>query len=267
MIALRTSQTLIFLAGLAGATLALAVGPHVSAAAGAILSLCRSLSPLDVIGGVLLIAWVAALLSGVRLSTRAAALLIATLIIACALVAPPASAAEVSQGAAAAGSLTDQLATATVEAVIAVLLAAATWVLRHLGVWLRLRQDSEVRAYLNVAADKAIALSRQAGDQSRAWGVAYLRAAVPDALARFGLTQDAAIQNFLAAKAAVTPTVSRFDIGSGSMLLASRESGQNATVSLAALGDTARETIAKLSGGPSEASSTPTAGTGAQTAG
>lgn len=95
------------------------------------------------------------------------------------------------------------------EALFGVVAGLAGWALRHFTVWLKLKQDSEVRAYLEDAVYAGINVARaKAGAAlpgkltidlkvALAADVAeYLIDHVPDALARFGLTGEA-LENYV----------------------------------------------------------------------
>tara|TARA_R100001086_G_scaffold203463_4_gene119524 strand:- start:27 stop:413 length:387 start_codon:yes stop_codon:yes gene_type:complete len=77
------------------------------------------------------------------------------------------------------------------------------WLKKRLAHWLDLKEDSEVRSYLNAAIDNAVgyanAHARVAAEQNSTVvsrdekvtiGANYVLGLVPDAAARFGLTQE-----------------------------------------------------------------------------
>ena len=91
-----------------------------------------------------------------------------------------------------------------VEALFGVVAGLAGWAIRHLTIWLKLKQDSEVRAYLEDAVYAGINVARAKAGEALAGKLTvdvklalaaevgeYLIDRVPDALARFGLTGEA----------------------------------------------------------------------------
>jgi hypothetical protein len=99
-------------------------------------------------------------------------------------------------------------------------LALGGYAITRLASWLKLREDSEVRAYLNQALERAVDLAlAEAKGRLPAYarlahpevnGVVeraaeYARAAVPDALARFKIDSDGLRERVSARLAARTP--------------------------------------------------------------
>lgn len=94
--------------------------------------------------------------------------------------------------------------TPVIEALFGVVAGLASWAIRHLTAWLKLKQDSEVRAYLKDAVYAGINVARAKAGEALAGKLTvdvklalaaevgeYLIDRVPDALARFGLTGEA----------------------------------------------------------------------------
>jgi hypothetical protein len=97
----------------------------------------------------------------------------------------------------------DIITGAILEFVAALVLGLAGLAIRRLDDWLKLRADGEVRAYLTAALDRAVEYARaEAARQPRTTPAAgaststaivaeiardYVRARVPDALARLGV--------------------------------------------------------------------------------
>ncbi|PWR17691.1 hypothetical protein [Zavarzinia aquatilis] len=102
--------------------------------------------------------------------------------------------------------------TPVIEALFGVVAGLAGWAIRHLTVWLKLKQDSEVRRYLEDTCYAGIALVRARSDAALTGKLSfdtksamvaevaqYLIDRVPGALKRFGLSDDA-LKNYVLAR-------------------------------------------------------------------
>ncbi|MBX9750889.1 MAG: hypothetical protein K5Q68_14975 [Roseococcus sp.] len=100
---------------------------------------------------------------------------------------------------------------ALLQLVAAGVLVLGGYAIQRLSAWLKLREDSEVRAYLNDALNRAVDLAMTEArsriapriaplgpvpDELVAKAVAYARDRVPDALARFQI-DDVSLQDML----------------------------------------------------------------------
>lgn len=99
-----------------------------------------------------------------------------------------------------------------VEIVAGILMVLGTWAIHRLSAFLKLKEDSEVRAYLETSLDNAIAYAKAAArERGGDWlqvdvkrsmvaeAANYVIRATPDALKRFGITPDQ-LQDMLRAR-------------------------------------------------------------------